>query len=126
MFRGFWESNLLTNEIKARMNQKLLSIAVTVLCSGSLESQILFGTTFGRSADSAGTILKFINDTKQLTVLKSLGGFGSAPASGLIQASDGKLYGMSTTGGVDNFGGIFSYDPVSDTYAVLNSLADIN
>ena len=126
MLRGFWESNPLTNEINATMNQKLLFIAVTVLCSGSLQSQILFGNTFGGGVDNAGTILKFTNDTKQLTVLKSLGGSGSAPASGLIQASDGKLYGMSTTGGVDNFGGIFSYDPVSGTYSVLNSLADIN
>ncbi|HYV91626.1 MAG TPA: choice-of-anchor tandem repeat GloVer-containing protein, partial [Chitinophagales bacterium] len=37
----------------------------------------------------------------------------------LLEASDGKLYGMTTKGGSYDGGVIFSYDPVAGTYAKL-------
>jgi uncharacterized repeat protein (TIGR03803 family) len=36
-----------------------------------------------------------------------------------MQASDGKLYGMTYEGGGDGIGVIFSFDPSSSTYTVL-------
>jgi len=108
------------------MRRILLIVALYFIFTISLHSQALFGTTFYGGADSVGTINTFNCQTKELTVLKSLGVSGSAPASGLLQANDGKLYGMTTSGGVNNFGSIYSYDPTSATYTNLKSLSEIN
>ena len=44
------------------------------------------------------------------------GSNGSKPYGKLLQASDGKLYGMTYQGGSNNVGVIFSFDPVSLDY----------
>jgi len=44
---------------------------------------------------------------------------GSTPMGDLIQASNGKLYGMTNVGGAWNDGVIFSYDPVQNSYSKL-------
>jgi uncharacterized repeat protein (TIGR03803 family) len=41
---------------------------------------------------------------------------GSIPEGGLIQGKDGKLYGMTEKGGLNNWGVIFQYDPTTLTY----------
>ena len=108
------------------MIKKCLCIAISVAFTQLPEAQILVSNTFAGGTNNAGTIGKYSGDTKQLTVLESLGGPGTAPACGLTQANDGKLYGMTVTGGVNNFGGIFSFDPASGTYTDLKSLADLD
>jgi uncharacterized repeat protein (TIGR03803 family) len=64
--------------------------------------------------------------SNKLTVLKSLETSGLAPASSLTQAIDGKLYGMAASGGVNNFGSIYSYDPISGVYTSLKNLSDVD
>lgn len=44
---------------------------------------------------------------------------GMSPMGGLIQLSDGKLYGMTYYGGLNGAGVIFSFDPVDSTYLNL-------
>ena len=44
---------------------------------------------------------------------------GASPMGGLIQLSDGKLYGMTYGGGQYSAGVIFSFDPVASTYLDL-------
>ena len=41
---------------------------------------------------------------------------GSYPFGSLIQASNGKLYGLTAYGGVNNDGVLFEYDPATDIY----------
>jgi uncharacterized repeat protein (TIGR03803 family) len=41
---------------------------------------------------------------------------GSSPHGSLIQASNGKLYGMTTWGGTLSYGTLFEYDPATNTY----------
>ena len=41
---------------------------------------------------------------------------GRHPFGSLIQASDGKLYGMTLSGGTNDLGVLFQYDPVTSTY----------
>jgi uncharacterized repeat protein (TIGR03803 family) len=41
---------------------------------------------------------------------------GSSPKGSLIQADNGKIYGMTTDGGINNYGVLFEWDPATDTY----------
>ncbi|MES2514197.1 MAG: choice-of-anchor tandem repeat GloVer-containing protein, partial [Bacteroidota bacterium] len=41
---------------------------------------------------------------------------GSLPTGSLLQYADGNIYGMTAGGGVNNFGVIFQYNPVSGIY----------
>src|SRR5688500_17073739 len=43
-----------------------------------------------------------------------------------MQASDGKLYGMTLQGGIIGYGVIFSFDPSSSTYTKLKDFDNIN
>jgi len=108
------------------MRKILLFTVSYIIYSPLLQSQTLLGTTFNGGAGSLGTIGKFEVASNKLTVLRSLEASGMAPASSLTQASDGKLYGMAVSGGVNNFGSIYSYDPGSGVYTSLKSLADID
>ena len=43
---------------------------------------------------------------------------GTYPYGSLMQASDGKLYGTTNEGGVNNMGLLFQYDPATNTYTM--------
>jgi len=68
----------------------------------------LYGTTYGGGANGAGTVFK-ITTAGAETVLWSFGGSGDGalPDSGLMQASDGNLYGTTTSGGTNGAGTVF-------------------
>lgn len=51
---------------------------------------------------------------------------GSDPQGGLIQASDGKLYGLTCKGGLGNWGVIFQYDPVTAVFKKKHDFDDTN
>ena len=102
------------------MKKILLSIISFLACILSIQAQTLFGTTFNGGDVGGGTINKFTPATNNLIVVKS---FESIPAyplyTNFIQASDGKLYGMTAYGGSSFSGVIFSFDPSSSTYTKL-------
>ena len=101
-------------------------------------SQILYGTTYGGGAKKHGTISKFITSTNSLTVAQSFESFPASPVNtNLIQATDGKFYGMtreggslfgptSTSNGNFGFGVIFSYDPSTSTFRKLKNFDGAN
>ena len=82
----------------------------------------LYGmTSSGDAANNyAGVIFSFDPSTSIYTKLIDFDGTnGRNPNGSLIQASDGKLYGMTNLGGSSGVGVIFSFDPSSSTYTKL-------
>ena len=70
---------------------------------------------FLRSSASTFTKLKDFDSTN-----------GAYPAGSLMQASDGKLYGMTTSGGSSNLGVVFSFDPSTGTFTKLQNFNGTN
>ena len=59
----------------------------------------MYGTTHGGGTSRLGTIFKLKNDGSGFTVLRNFSGGavdGDSPYSGLVQGSDGMLYGDNT------------------------------
>lgn len=79
----------------------------------------LYGMTSGGGLKDFGVIFEY--DYASNTYVKKIDLFtapsGSNPLGSLIQASNGKLYGMTSEGGVNEKGVIFEYDFVTNTYA---------
>jgi uncharacterized repeat protein (TIGR03803 family) len=87
----------------------------------------LFGVTAGGGTKGGGAIIKFKPATNDLTVLKSFESIAYDPANGkLLQASDGKLYGMTAQGGSSDVGVIFSFNPLDGTYTKLKDFDNAN
>ena len=103
------------------MKKTLLSVIYFALSIFPIQAQTLYGTSFRGGNDGGGTINRFNPASNNLTVARSfddsISGFN--PLSSLVQASDGKLYGTTFFGGINNYGVIFSFDPSSSTYTKL-------
>jgi uncharacterized repeat protein (TIGR03803 family) len=89
--------------------------------SGSLmqsSSGKLFGLTFSGGTNNTGVLFRFDPMTLNYTKLQDFGGIitGSNPQGSLLQASNGKLYGMTTGGGAKGSGTIFEYDTLAATF----------
>jgi uncharacterized repeat protein (TIGR03803 family) len=112
------------------MKKILLSIICFLACILTLQAQILYSSTKSGGSGGAGTISKFIPATNTLTVIKSFISNdvtdGSSPTGSLMQAADGKLYGMTQFGGSSGVGVIFSFDPSSGTYTKLKDFDGTN
>jgi uncharacterized repeat protein (TIGR03803 family) len=80
----------------------------------------LYGMTNQGGSSNRGVIFSFDPSTSIYTKLKDFDGTnGAYPYGSLIQANDGKLYGMTSNGGSSDAGVIFSFDPSTSTYAKL-------
>jgi len=84
----------------------------------------LYGTTFFGGSNNDGTIFMFLPSSGAETVLYSFT-FGSSdganPTAGVIQGSDGNLYGTTPAGGAYGNGTIFKVSPSSGIETVLYS-----
>jgi len=106
--------------MNGRMKYFLLTIGLFLASTLFVQSQTLYGTTFYGGSNKGGTLDQLIVGTNNLTIAKSFETFARNPQfTSLVQASDGKLYGMTSEGGVFNAGIIFSYDPNSSTFSKL-------
>jgi uncharacterized repeat protein (TIGR03803 family) len=80
----------------------------------------LYGTTQMGGSTSSGVIFSFDINTGVYTKLHDFDGqHGSTPNGSLIEATDGKLYGMTTDGGASGQGVLFSYDKGAGTFSDL-------
>jgi uncharacterized repeat protein (TIGR03803 family) len=72
------------------------------------------------SAINKGNIFSFDPATQTYTSLYAFNNTdGEAPYGSLLLASDGKLYGMTSSGGTNSLGVIFNFDLVTNTYSKL-------
>ena len=90
----------------------------------SAQNPQLWGMTYSGGINNRGTIFKIYgNGTGFYSVYSFDTVSGFNPRSNLIQAHDGKLYGLASNGGANNYGTLFSFDPISNSY---NDLFDFN
>ena len=117
------------------MKKNLLSVICFLECIISVHAQTLYGLTPKGGNDGVGTLIKFIPATNNLTVAKSFENYARNPFfTNLIQASNGKLYGMTSFGGNDSIvyatlhggGVIFSFDPSTSSYTKLKDFDGTN
>lgn len=77
----------------------------------------LYGATFEGGIHNAGVFFEYDYGTGIYTKLHDLSwtNDGGNPVEGLIQATNGKIYGTTIEGGVHNQGTFFEYDIAADT-----------
>ena len=81
------------------------------------EEGVYYALTESGGDFGLGTIFKFFTSTNSVEVIYSFGGSdGANPTGSLKLASDGKMYGMTTNGGVAGLGVVFQFDPVTGEY----------
>jgi len=75
---------------------------------------VLYGMNSGGSAHFFGALFSYTPATGKDTVLQRFNlDYGEAPFGTLMQASNGLLYGMTTQGGINNLGELFSFNTTS-------------
>jgi len=84
----------------------------------------IYGTTFYGGSSSSGTIFEYNPSTSTFTKLVDFSGNnGYLPYSGLIQCSTGKLWGVTTSGGIYGTGVIYEYTISNNTLTRRHSLS---
>jgi len=82
---------------------------------------VLYSAASQGGTDSYGVLFSFDTNNDQYTLLHDFDPLeGSRPRGQLCYASDGKVYGTCFNGGANSFGSIYSYDPVTNTYATID------
>ena len=78
----------------------------------------LYGITSDGGQYNDGVIFEFdpVDGKFLIKIDLYFGSSGLTAANGIIIANNGKLYGMTTTGGDNNKGQLFEFDPVSEVY----------
>ena len=80
----------------------------------------LYGCTSQGGTNNKGVIFSYSIAGNTLTKLHDFDvATGSGPFGGVMRASDGKLYGMTLSGGVNNLGVIYSYSLSSNVYTKI-------
>jgi uncharacterized repeat protein (TIGR03803 family) len=77
----------------------------------------IYGLTSKGGTHNSGVIFELDPATKELKVRYNFdGASGNGPEATLMEAKDGKLYGMTATGGDKDYGVIFQFDPATSAY----------
>lgn len=77
----------------------------------------LFGMTRLGGTNDLGVIFEYDISTNTITKkVDFTGANGEGPTGNLVQAPNGKLYGMTERGGANTIGVLFEYDPATNVY----------
>ena len=86
----------------------------------------LYGTTSGGGSASGGTLFQ-MSTAGKIVVLVNFSttneANGATPFSGVVQGSDGFLYGVASVGGSNGIGTLFKVDTAGKNFAVLHNFA---
>ena len=86
----------------------------------------LYGTTSAGGSGSGGTVFQ-MSTAGKLVVLVSFSTInnanGATPFSGVVQGSDGFLYGVASVGGANNLGTLFKVSTTGANFTVLHNFA---
>ncbi|MBL7898870.1 MAG: hypothetical protein JNJ99_10070, partial [Crocinitomicaceae bacterium] len=88
-----------------------------------------YGLTYLGGSNGYGTLFQYNPETKMYFNKFNFDNwiYGKYPVGGLIQASNGKLYGMAEQGGASGFNGvIFEYDPTNEVMTKLHDFDGAN
>jgi len=100
--------------------KKLIFIICSMLITlaSNAQTKQLWGMTSRGGSNNMGVIFQFDPATSIFTKKFDFDGVanGAMPYGSLIQASDGKLYGMTNQGGANDVGVLFQYDPTTSTF----------
>lgn len=103
--------------------KKLTFTLLCFTCLFSLQAQLLYG--LNTDVGGPGALFSFDVGTNAFNRLKEFGGIdGEQPFGSLVQAKDGKLYGMTGRGGKNYAGVIFSFDVKTNTYSRLKDFGN--
>jgi len=108
-----WSGNYIDTIPNAEGCDSVININLIInLCSE------FYGITAGGGEYNVGTIFKTDENGENLKVIKdfTIDIEGTYPTGYLCKAKNGKLYGMTTEGGLNNGGVIFEWDPITNTY----------
>jgi uncharacterized repeat protein (TIGR03803 family) len=86
----------------------------------------LYGTTSAGGGYNGGTAFSVEPDGSQYVIIYSFGNGitdGQLPMAGMIQASNGVLYGTCASGGTNGYGTVFEMNPDGTDYTILHSFA---
>jgi uncharacterized repeat protein (TIGR03803 family) len=88
----------------------------------------LYGTTVGGGTNGCGTVFKVSTNGSSFTLLHTFSNSpdGAYPYGGLMLASDGALYGTTSSGGNTNAGTLFKVNPDGSGYSVLYHFTGTN
>jgi len=86
----------------------------------------LYGTTYYGGSNNVGTVFKLNKDASGYRVLLQFGaaGDGQLPWAGVVEGSDGALYGTTQYGGSDDLGTLFKLITDGSGYRILSSFSN--
>ncbi len=88
---------------------------------------LLYGMTYGGGSQDLGSIFSYDITTSIEKLLVSFNGTdGQNPAGAFVQSSNGLLYGLTSNGGPDNNGVIFSFDISSGKETDIHNFTGID
>jgi len=103
---------------------RTLTFLLLYLVAGSLHAQVkLWGMTTNGGEFGSGTIINLNPDGSDFNAVSFYKIIGANPHGDLLKASNGKLYGMTASGGSSAGGVIFEYDYVADAYLVVHQFS---
>jgi uncharacterized repeat protein (TIGR03803 family) len=82
----------------------------------------LYGTTWKGGANDSGVLFEYDPSTSTFAKLHDFSlATGTLPSGALVQASNGKLYGLCPGGGADGGGTLYEYDLILSQFTVKHS-----